>query len=85
MAPLKSAFRAEDLRDAIVAYHLGDISEREAAHRYSVTTRALKNSLMDLDAINTVRVLSQQQELVENNDRYQVYRWARNYAKALVA
>lgn len=82
MAPLLSSFRAEDLRDAIVACHLGVLSEREAPQRYRVPTRALRNSLMDLEAINTVRVLSRQQELVENNDRHQVYRWASNYANA---
>ena len=82
MAPLLSSYRAEDIRDAIVACHLGVISEREAPQSYSVPTRALRNALMDLDAINTVRVFSGQQELVENDDRHQVYRWASNYAKA---
>jgi hypothetical protein len=82
MAPLLSSYRAEDFRDAIVACHLGVLSEREAPQSYSVPTRALRNALMDLDAINTLRVGSAQQKLVENNDRHQVYRWASKYAQA---
>ena len=85
MAPASSgACRAVDLRDAIVARHLGVLSAREAPAKYRVPSRTLCNALSDLDGISAERLAANQASLIESSSRRQVFRWASEFTGASI-
>jgi hypothetical protein len=58
--PPNGAYKASDLRDTIVARHLGLVGARDAPAKYSVPSRTLCNALYDLDGINAERIAANQ-------------------------
>ena len=82
--PSKGAYRAVDLRDAIVARHLGVISARDAPAKYNVPSRSVHNALLDLDGINAERIAANQASLIESSERRQVFRWASKFTGASI-
>jgi hypothetical protein len=76
------AYRADNLRDAIVARHLGLISVRNAPAKYKVPSRAVYNALEELDGINAERIAAKQASLIESSERRQVFRWASKFTGA---
>jgi hypothetical protein len=82
--PLNGAYKASDLRDTIVARHLGLVGARDAPAKYSVPSRTLCNALYDLDGINAERIAANQASLIESADRRQVFRWASKFTGASI-
>ena len=56
MAPLSIKFTSEALRDAIVAVHLNKCNYRDVTSKFNVPTRAVINVIIELKAINNIRV-----------------------------
>jgi hypothetical protein len=82
MAPRSDVHGADDFRDAIVAVHLEQVPLANVPAKFSVPTRQVRLAILDLDAINAIRIGSKQDALIEDGYQRQVFRWATKYAKA---
>jgi hypothetical protein len=82
MAPRSDVHGADDFRDAIVAVHLQQVLLVNVPAKFSVSTRQVRLAILDLDAINAIRMGSKQAALIQDSYQRQVFRWATKYAKA---
>ena len=82
MAPRSDVHGADDFRDAIVAVHLQQVLLVNVPAKFSVPTRQVRLAILDLDALNAIRIESKQAALIEDDNQCQVFRWATKYAKA---
>ena len=64
----------ENFRDAILASLKGDINVKEAAKRFDVPSRSVRNAIEQLNLVNKMRGKSQQPPLIKNEKRRQIYR-----------
>ena len=78
-------FTPEALRDALLAVHGNEINKREVSAKYNVPIRAVNNAIIELEAINNIRIDSGQLPLIDSCHRKQVFRWASKYTGAQVA
>ena len=76
---VKKAYDNDNLRHAIIAIYL-EFSTIEIAHtNFNVPTRALRDATMDLNKKNEARLGNGLTELKQDEDNYQVVRWATLY------
>ena len=72
----------EKYRDAIMAAYLRHVQIKDIPRLYDVPNRAVRNALDQLTLVNTEREKGNQEPLLQNEDRLQVYRWATKYTGA---
>ena len=73
MAPRSDVHGADDFRDAIVAVHLEQVPLANVPAKFSVPTRQVRLAILDLDAINAIRIGSKQDALIEDGYQRQVF------------
>ena len=74
--PLSCGWDPDQLRDAIVAAHKGDVDPKHASAKFNVPTRKLKSTLADLESIGKIGLDGGQEKSLENDDCKQVCQWA---------
>ena len=82
--PSVYSLNATHFRDAIVQCYIGKLKLHECHKKYHIHSRKVRLAIEEIQAINNVRLASQQLQLQENSDRKQVYRWATKYTGAKV-
>ena len=82
--PSVYSLNATHFRDAIVQCYIGKLKLHECQKKYHIHSRKVRLAIEEIQAINNVRLASQQLQLQENSDRKQVYRWATKYTGAKV-
>jgi hypothetical protein len=73
MAPRSDVHGADDFRDAIVPVHLEQVPLANVPAKFSVPTRQVRLAILDLDAINAIRIGSKQDALIEDGYQRQVF------------
>jgi hypothetical protein len=73
MAPRSDVHGADDFCDAIVPVHLEQVPLANVPAKFSVPTRQVRLAILDLDAINAIRIGSKQDALIEDGYQRQVF------------
>ena len=76
MAPQSHSFSPENMRDALVTYFRGEL---ESSTKFNVLSWKLQCCIDELNKVNELRKLSNQEVLLQNSERKQIYRWATKY------
>ena len=76
---IKDAYENGNLRDAIIDVHFNFTTMKLAHRNFNVPTRALRETINDVNNTHDDRVNNELIALKQNEDRYQVFRWETYY------